>query len=251
LTAQGYSAEGAPVAAPGAEALATAAAVGLWRAAGRLWPLWLALTAFQALNRVAAKLQLDHATGLQKILGGEASALALYGAAALACGVGLRLVLDRPGAWKLDRRLGVYAGISLALTEAPNLLLLGFQTTPTFATQAEILDFIARSAMGLVGAAALFLASLRLALWPVARLMGDETMTATRAWGMMRGATVSYLLALILLGAPLVLLNLVVVMLARRAGGLAPGLAGAPLGALTSLVAMAVSAEIYRARAPV
>ena len=91
-------------------------------------------------------------------------------------------------------------------------------------------------------------AALRLTLWPISALVGDGDMSPGKSWRLMRGAVLRYVLAVILLSAPVFILQLVVVMLMQPQGPLLAQLAATPLNSLMALLAAAVGAEIYRLR---
>ena len=167
----------------------------------------------------------------------------------LLTGVALRAMLDRGwAAWKPDLGLAAYALIVMLLGAVPEAVTYLVQVPAHGAPQAVLLPFAAAASLSLAFAAVLAWVVLRLTLWPIGLLMGDAEMTPSRSWALMRGSVLRFLLAALLLAAPVFILNLMVVMLTQPQGRLISQVAAAPLLSLMALLAAAVAAEIYRTR---
>src|SRR5205823_1105234 len=127
-------------------------------------------------------------------------------------------------------------------TAAPTFLAAMLQAPAHGAPAAAQSSFIGLAAVALIGGLAILWGSLRLTLWPIGRLLGNEEMTAGRSWRFMRGAVLRYLMGIILLGAPVAMLNFMVITLTKAQGHLISQIAATPLNALICLLAAAVAA---------
>jgi len=245
MSIQAYDAD--MVEAPGAEALASGALASLWASFGGVWPLWSILTVINAVGAALAEGSTEAGTpaGLVALPSLVASTLG----ASVVSGVAIRLMLGRgKAAWLPDLGLIAYVGLVSLLTAAPSAFALTVQAPPHGATQAAVTSFIELASVALLATIGAIWATLRLTLWPIGRLLGNAEMTAGRSWRLMRGAVLRYLMGAILLGAPVAMLNFMVITLTKSQGHLISQIAATPLNALIALLAAAVAAEVYRAR---
>jgi|GEM_PF-2569515 len=244
MSIQAYDAD--MVERPGIEALAAAGVSNLWRSLGRVWPLWSALTLVFALG--AAVLASQPAPSGELQLGTLATAALSSLGAGLVTGIAMRAFLDRDKPWRPDLGLAAYAAIITVLGTGPAALAaLAPALTPN-AAHAAALNGLGAVSGGLVAGLVLLWASLRLTLWAIGRLVCDEDMSPGRSWKLMRGAVLSFALAVMLLGAPVFILDLVVTLLTQSQGQFISRLAATPLASLLALLAAAVAAEVYRMR---
>jgi hypothetical protein len=247
MTSQGHPARAPAVF--GAESLAMAALTNLWRSLDRILPLGFALAVFHALIHAAQRGQSPDLWPLQAILNGEASALMTLGISALASAIALRILLGRSReAVMPDGALGSYVGTVVLLGIAPTVLLMGWHTPGPAALKEQLTDDLARVVLGLAAAGVVFWVALRLTLWPIARLLGDSRVTAEQSWQLMRGAVARYAGAVVLVTAPLVMINYLLSVFAAQAPGVVLDAALAPVRAALTLAVTAVAAEIYRMR---
>jgi len=247
MSIQAYDAD--MVEAPGAEALASGALASLWASFGGVWPLWSILTVINAVGAALAEGQTGPAgAGTQTGLVALPSLVASTLGASVVSGVAIRLMLGRgKAAWLPDLGLIAYVGLVSLLTAGPSAFALIVQA-PHGATQAAVTSFIELASVALLATIGAIWATLRLTLWPIGRLLGNAEMTAGRSWRLMRGAVLRYLMGAILLGAPVAMLNFMVITLTKSQGHLISQIAATPLNALIALLAAAVAAEVYRAR---
>jgi hypothetical protein len=248
MSIQAYDAD--MVEKPGAEALASGALANLWAAMGRIWPLWSCLTLVCVLRAGTAAVQTSAtATALQTGVGQLAAAAVQNLAAGLVTGIAIRVMLGRGReAWRPDGGLLAYAGIVAALASIPDVVASMIQIPAPGAAPALLTSHAGVTALVLAATVAAALAGLRLTLWPIGRLIGDAEMTPARSWRLMRGLVLRYAMAAILLGAPVLILNFIVIMLTRAQNPLLSNVAAAPLGSLMALLAAAVATEVYRMR---
>jgi hypothetical protein len=243
---------GHPARAPavfGAESLAMAALTNLWKSLDRMLPLWFGLAVFHALVHAAQRAQSPDLWPLQAILNREASALLTLGITALASAIALRILLGRSHeAVQPDGALGAYVGIVVMLGVAPAIILMGWRPLGPEALKADLSDGLARALLAMAMAGVVFWVSMRLTLWPIARLFGDKRVTAEQSWLLMRGAVARYAGAVVLLIAPLLTINYVLGLFAPHAPPMMIDAAVAPLRAAITLAATAVAAEVYRTR---
>jgi hypothetical protein len=245
MSIQAYDAD--MVERPGIEALAAAGVGNLWRTMGGVWPLWSALTLVYAVVAAAVEVTAPPvAGGLQFGLLAIPAIESL--AAGLVTGVATRIFLSREGAWKPDLGLAAYAGIVTFVGAGPAALASMAQTPTLAEAPGALQSYMAFAAAGLVLGLVILWTGLRLTLWPIGKLVGDADMTPGRSWKLMQGAVLRYVLAVVLLGAPLFILELIVAMLTKPEGRLISQIAVAPLTSLMALLAAAVAAEIYRTR---
>ncbi len=250
MSIQAYDAD--MVEPPGIEALAAAGVGNLWRSLGGIWPLWSLLTFVYAISVAVLQSQ-----GVPVVGGGLSGGLtsgvlaASAGsslAAGLVTGIAVRTFLYREGAWKPDLGLIAYATIVAVLGTLPTALATVATAQVHAGGQASLRGDAGMTAGGLVVGLAVLWAALRLTLWPISALVGDADMGPGKSWQLMRGAVLRFVLAVILLSAPVFILQLVVVMLMQPQGPLLGQLAATPLNSLMALLAAAVGAEIYRLR---
>jgi hypothetical protein len=246
MSIQAYDAD--MVERPGIEALAAAGVGNLWRSMGRIWPLWSVLTFAYAMGVLVLEGQVGPAaSGLLRpeVLAAAAGSSLVAG---LVTGIAIRVFLYREGAWRPDLGLGAYALIVMLLGTGPAAFA---EVSPVLAIPQggpSLPDNMGLVVCGLaVGLLTMWMA-LRLTLWPIGRLVGDAEMSAGRSWRQMRGAVMGYILAVVLLSAPVFILEMMVVMLMKPEGHLLTQVSVAPLNSLMALLAAAVAAEIYRMR---
>ena len=233
----------------GVEALSLAALANLWRSLDKLLPLWFGLAAFHALARAAVHAQAADAWPLRAILENEASMLTTMLVSALAAAVALRVFLGRARqAMRVTPGLAGFVGIVILLGVAPAMILMGAHAPAADGSGIDLTVGMIRMSLALATGTVMFWVSLRLTLWPIARLLGDNRVTSGQSWALMRGATGRYAAALGLLVGPMLLLNALLDLLTREASPLIHGAATAPLSAAISLTAAAVAAEVYRMR---
>jgi hypothetical protein len=244
-------AAGAPSATTSVEQLAAAALGSFWRALGRLGPLWLLGTVFIALKVVLANAPLVGATPLERSLAAATAGFFGQVAPALVSGVAIRMFLGRQReAWRVDRHFWRYIGIVSLLGVAPVAVSVWAAAVGPLAVPGDPVALFGAVALTAAPAALAIWVALRLALWPIGRLMGAADLAPQRSWSLMRGAAAGAFGAALLLGAPLFILAMIPVM-ATSHGDVAQGeLAAAPLLAALNLVVAAVAAEVYRARNP-
>jgi len=241
--------EGMAPAVADVEALALTALATLWRHLDRMLPLWFALAAFHALTHAATQSQGVDTPVLQQIFANEASTMTNLAVSALASGIGLRIFLGRGReALRPSGDLGGYVSIVVLLAVAPTVMLMGLHPPGFDTSRAQLVAEAPRLAVGLATCVAAFWVSLRLTLWPIARLLDDRRVTGAQSWTLMRGAVGRYAGAVILLVAPMTLVNYLIGLLAAHASPLIHEAATAPLRAAMTLAATAVAAEVYRKR---
>ncbi len=244
MSIQAYDAD--MVERPGIEALAAAGVGNLWRSLGRIWPLWSALTLIYALGAAVLESQPAPTGGLQAgIL--LTAALSSLGAG-LVTGIATRVFLYREKPWRPDLGLAAFAAIIMVLGTGPAALAALTPTPTTSAAQSAIMNDLGVAGGGLIAGLVLLWAALRLTLWPIACLVSDEDMSPGRSWKLMRGAVLRFSLAVMLLGAPVFILDLMVTLLTQSQGQFLSRLAATPLSSLLALLAAAVAAEVYRMR---
>jgi hypothetical protein len=247
MSSHGHPAR-APVAMRGVEALAMAALTNLWRSMDRILPLGFALALFHALVHARPHGAGDNVWPLQAILETEASTLTALVVTALASAVALRIFLGRPReALKPDQALGGYVAVFTLLGVAPLMILMGLHPLEPGVSASQLHDDIARAVFGVAVGMAMFWISLRLTLWPIAKLLDDSRVTAAQSWTLMRGAVIRYAGAVSILTAPLIVANALVSVVTDQMP-LIHQAAIAPLNAAITLVATAVAAEVYRNR---
>ncbi len=250
MSIQAYDAD--MVEPPGIEALAAAGIGNLWRSLGGIWPLWSLLTFVYAIS--VSVLQSQGAPGVGGGFSGGltsgvlASSAGSSLAAGLVTGVAVRTFLYRQGAWKPDLGLMAYAAIIALLGTVPAALVTVAIAQVHAGGQVSLMGDAGMTAGGLAFGLLVLWAALRLTLWPISALVGDCEMSPGKSWQLMRGAVLRYVLAVILLSAPVFILQLVVVMLMQPQGQMLGQLAAAPFNSLMALLAAAVGAEIYRLR---
>jgi len=234
---------------PGIETLAAAGLGNLWRAIGRIWPLWGALTVVNALSAAAAFApERDGAAAALQTAMGELPWFVASGlTAGVTTGLAIRVLLGREKPWRPDGPLLAYAGAVTLLGVAGSVVAAIVQAPHAAGPDAQV-TFMTTAGGAVVAALALLWVALRLTIWPVGRLVGYDEMSPGRSWRLMRGAVLRSVLAAALLSAPVFIANLVVVMLTQPAGPVTARVSAAPLASLMALLAAAVAAEIYRAR---
>jgi hypothetical protein len=233
----------------GVEALSMAALTNLWRSLDKLLPLWFGLAAFHALARAAVHAHTADAWPLRAIIDNEASTLTMMLVSALAAAVALRVFLDRGReALRVTPGLAGFVGIIILLGIAPAMILMGMHSPAPDASGMDLQVDMVRMSLALLTGMVMFWVSLRLTLWPIARLLGDNRVTGGQSWALMRGATGRYAAVLGLLIGPMLLLNYLLDVFTRAASPLIHGAATAPLSAAISLTTAAVAAEVYRMR---
>jgi hypothetical protein len=239
---------GAP-AATGVEALASAAFAALWRSQDRILPLWFALAVFYALNHAPVPSQGGDAFVVQDVINNEMWLLTTLVVTALASAIGLRIFLGRGReALKPNVAMGAYVGIVTLLGIAPAVMLTNLHPPTLSALLMGFPGRAMRTGLSLAAGGAILWASLRLALWPIARLLGDRRVTGEQSWILMRGAVISFTGALLLLTAPMLMLNYALIVLTQHASPLIHDAVSAPLRAAVGLAVTAVAAEVYRKR---
>ena len=220
---------GAP-AATGVEALASAAFATLRRTQDRALPLWFAIAVFYALNHAPAPSQGGDAYVVQEVINHEAWLLTNLLVNALASAIGLRIFLGRGReALKPDTAMGAYIGIVTLLGIAPAVMLTDLHAPALSTLVAGFPNSTIRLVLGVAAGVAILWASLRLTLWPIARLLGDRRVTGEQSWILMRGAVISFTGALLLLTAPLLMLNYALMELTQHASSLVRDAVNAPL----------------------
>ena len=233
----------------GVEGLASAAVASLWGALDRILPLWFALSAFFAVHHVAVPNPASDTAVFLQVFDNESWLLTTLVAGAAAASVALRIFLGRgKEALKPDWSLGAFIGIVSLLGVAPAVILMGLRPPALSASWGDMLHDLARSGLGLATGFAMVWLALRLTLWPIGRLLGDRRVTSEQSWILMRGGVASYAAAVLLLTAPMLVLNTLVLTLTAHASPLVRDAAGAPLSAAIVLAAAAVAAEVYRKR---
>jgi hypothetical protein len=231
------------------EALSLAALANLWRSLDKLLPLWFGLAAFHAMARAAVHVHAADAWPLQAIIDNEASTLTLMLVSALASAVALRIFLGRGrDALRVNPWLAGYVGIVILLGIAPAMILMGVHSPAPGASPTDLHVDMVRMALALATGFTMFWVSLRLTLWPIARLLGDNRVTGGQSWTLMRGAAARYAGTLGLLIGPMVLLNYLLDALTTEASPLIHAAATAPLSAAITLTTAAVAAEVYKNR---
>jgi hypothetical protein len=231
------------------EALVLAAMARLWKHLDRMLPLWFALAAFHALTHAVARSQAVDTPILQQILANEASTMTNLAVSALASGIALRIFLGRGReALRPTGDLGGYVSIVVLLAVAPAVVMMGLHPPAFGMPRAQLIADAPRFGLALATCIATFGVALRLTLWPIARLLDDRRVTASQSWALMRGAVGRYAGAVLLLVAPLALVNGLIAGLVAHAPALANEAATAPLRALMTLAAAAVAGEVYRKR---
>jgi hypothetical protein len=221
---------------------------GAWRnlrvRAPELWPLLLPWSAVFILSSVlghAAK-----ASGQDNPFAAIKLAQTLVGAfiGAVLSGVTLRVLLgEGRAAWRPDRELGAFVALTMLI-----------QLATTFAmdlppiihpSKAQALERLGDSIVA--GTWSLWLIA-RLALWPIAQLMGERRASAYDSLRRMKGAVWTFWIATLLAAAPLFILAFALDWSYLRHGQVAGLLVSAPVMGCAGLAITAVTAELFRAR---
>jgi hypothetical protein len=248
MSTQAHPAKAPPVT-RGVEALSLAALANLWRSLDRLLPLWFGLAAFHAMARAAVHAHAADAWPLQAIVDNETSTLTLLLISALASAVALRIFLGRGrDALRVTPGLAGFVGIVILLGIAPAMILMGAHPPEPGASPTDLRVDMVRMSLALATGLVMFWVSLRLTLWPIARLLGENRVTGGQSWTLMRGAAGRYAGALGLLVGPMLLLNYLLDLFTTQASPLIHGAATAPLSAAITLTTAAVAAEVYKNR---
>ena len=251
---------------PGLGAI-TLLAAGFREVAAR-WPQALALWALGVGAHLAPRLMrsAEHVrfTGWTPADGAQMALIAVVSAVLAA--LALRLFLLRGSGWlQPDRGFWVCVGLLTAATlgdSAITVLGLGhvadFRGAGISATRAGLAAMELRQAGVLAAQALVAWIYVRLMLWPIGALMGEAAVTPARSWALMRGQVAGFVIAVIILSAPLFLASTgftiitISVLHMRSAVHVLSWtwIASAVLSPASGLVQHAMAAVIWRAKAP-
>ena len=213
---------------------------------------WVALTVILLLMRVGGQyLGIDPARLLQSVSG-----LVITGATSVATGVIMAGVVRtllgrREDAWSMDSGAVGFIALNVAMTTVFGCIVFAM-APPADQTDPAVMMAYGMRVLGMFGLMIAFaVAALGLTLFPLGVLMRNSEITLGRAWSLMRGAKLSYMLAAAVLGVGPGVLAGVFAGIGRLAGA-----AGLPFTALsvactglTTLSSAAVVAQLYRLRA--
>ena len=176
------------------------------------------------------------------------------GVAAGLAALTLRLFLaPGRGWWRPDRGFWTCVGLlilaSLGYSTLGIILLLRLP-------HAQLATLELRLGLSLVAQIALTLIYARLVLWPIGLLMGEREMTPVRAWGLMRGQMVGFVVAAVIVHLPVLLVTPAWILATRVGAHGQPivdltwlGIATALLTPAALLMQRAMAAVIWRAKA--
>jgi len=165
----------------------------------RAWPVW-AVAAL--VNAVAQAIVLSAPEPPGGAASPSLSAPELIGAAlnAALMAAGLRRLLESPRTWEPDRGALTYLGVDLAFSGVMVAWVWAVWQIAGQGKAAALPPSAGGMAIGLIVVGALLLWSrFRIALWPLAKLMGHQGLTLPDAWRRMKGAFGGWLAAQVVL----------------------------------------------------
>jgi hypothetical protein len=206
------------------------------------WPIWLTLVLFELASNLVFHMSgvnvLAQAVTVERLI---AAATSILGATAIA-GAALRAHIAPGAAHRPDSGFFIYVmavGGAALVSQVPVL------ATQGMGEQALMGAVFGTLLMGLV--------FLKLLLWPIARLMGDRSLTFAGAWRLMDGAVWAWILATLVLQVPPTLLGLALIA-PETAGDMPPDpdltveLAIALVSIPAVMASVAINATVWKLR---